>query len=39
MFIEELDVEDIIAQLLVTEGFTSIEEIANQTIEDFHCNL
>jgi len=34
MFVEELDVEDIIAQLLVTEGFTSIDEIANQTIED-----
>ena len=34
MFVEELDVEDIIAQLLVTEGYSSIEEIANQKLEE-----
>src|SRR5258707_5628517 len=28
MFIEALDVDDVIAHLLVTEGFTSVEEIA-----------
>ncbi|HEX4113258.1 MAG TPA: transcription termination factor NusA [Stellaceae bacterium] len=28
MFIEALDVDDVIAHLLVTEGFTSLEEIA-----------
>jgi len=28
LFIDELDVEEIIAHLLVTEGFTSIEEVA-----------
>ena len=33
-FIKELDVEDIIAQLLVTEGYSAIEEIANQKIEE-----
>ena len=34
LFIEELDVEDIIAQLLVTEGYSGIEEIANQKLEE-----
>ena len=44
-FINNLDVEDIIAQLLVTEGFSSIEEIAKQEevelekIEGFDSNL
>ena len=44
-FIKELDVEDIIAQLLVTEGYSTIEEIANQKteelekIEGFDSNL
>ena len=28
-----LDVEDVIAQLLVTEGYISIEGIANESIE------
>src|SRR4051812_41894133 len=28
MFIEALDIDDVIAHLLVTEGFTSVEEIA-----------
>jgi len=31
---ELLDVEDVIAQLLVTDGYTSIESIANETIEN-----
>ena len=34
MFIEALDVDDVIAHLLVTEGFTSLEEIAFVPIED-----
>ena len=34
LFINELDVEDIIAQLLVTEGYSTIEEISNQKIEE-----
>jgi N utilization substance protein A len=34
MFIEALDVDDVIAHLLVTEGFTSVEEIAYVPIED-----
>ena len=33
-FVKELDVEDIIAQLLVTEGYTSIEEIAKQEVSE-----
>tara|TARA_Y100000590_G_C15739759_1_gene1019831 strand:- start:3845 stop:5422 length:1578 start_codon:yes stop_codon:yes gene_type:complete len=33
-FINELDVEDIIAQLLVTEGYSTIEEIAEQDIKE-----
>ncbi|PPR47535.1 MAG: hypothetical protein CFH19_00378 [Alphaproteobacteria bacterium MarineAlpha5_Bin9] len=32
MFIELLDVEDVIAQLLVTEGYVSIESIANENV-------
>src|SRR4029079_490293 len=28
MFIDALDIDDVIAHLLVTEGFTSVEEIA-----------
>ena len=31
---ELLDVEDVIAQLLVTDGYTSIESIANETLEN-----
>ncbi|MDH5488841.1 MAG: transcription termination factor NusA [Rhodospirillaceae bacterium] len=34
MFIEALDVDDMIAQLLVTEGFTSIEEVAFVPLDD-----
>jgi N utilization substance protein A len=34
MFIEALDVDDVIAHLLVTEGFTSVEEIAFVAIEE-----
>jgi N utilization substance protein A len=34
LFIEALDVEEIIAQLLVTEGFASIEEVAFVEIEE-----
>ena len=34
MISELLDVEDVIAQLLVTDGYTSIESIANETIEN-----
>ena len=34
LFINELDVEDIIAQLLVTEGYLSIEEIAKQNVSE-----
>ena len=34
LFVKELDVEDIIAQLLVTEGYSSIEEIANQQLDE-----
>ena len=33
-FVKELDVEDIIAQLLVTEGYTSIEEIEKQEVSE-----
>ncbi len=33
-FIEALDVDDVIAHLLVTEGFTSIEEVAYVPVED-----
>ncbi len=34
LFIETLNVEEVIAHLLVTEGFTSIEEVAYVPIED-----
>jgi len=33
-FIDSLDVDDVIAHLLVTEGFTSVEEVAFVPIED-----
>jgi N utilization substance protein A len=36
LFIEGLDVDETIAQLLVTEGFTSIEEIFNTPIEELN---
>ncbi len=34
MFIEALDVDDVIAHLLVTEGFSSVEEVAFVELED-----
>lgn len=34
MFIEALNVEEVIAHLLVTEGFSSIEEVAYVPVED-----
>src|SRR5499426_2753825 len=34
MFIDALDVDDVIAHLLVTEGFTSVEEVAFVAIEE-----
>ena len=34
MFIDALDVDDVIAHLLVTEGFSSVEEVAFVPIED-----
>jgi len=34
MFIEALDVDDVIAHLLVTEGFSSIEQVAFVPVED-----
>ena len=34
MYIEALDVEDVIAHLLVTEGFTTVEEVAFVPMED-----
>ncbi|MBI4968622.1 MAG: transcription termination/antitermination protein NusA [Rhodospirillales bacterium] len=34
LFIDALDVDDVIAHLLVTEGFTSVEEVAYVPIED-----
>ncbi|HEX3535262.1 MAG TPA: transcription termination factor NusA [Stellaceae bacterium] len=34
MFIEALDIDDVIAHLLVTEGFTSLEEVAYVPVED-----
>ncbi len=34
MFIEALDVEDVIAHLLVTEGFASVEEVAFVPLDD-----
>ena len=34
LFVEALDVDDVIAGLLVTEGFTSVEELAFTPLED-----
>src|SRR5215475_201372 len=34
MFMDALDVDDVIAHLLVTEGFTSLEEVAYVALED-----
>jgi N utilization substance protein A len=34
LFIEALNVEEVIAHLLVTEGFTSVEEVAYVPVED-----
>ncbi|MBF0334696.1 MAG: transcription termination/antitermination protein NusA [Alphaproteobacteria bacterium] len=34
LFIEALDVDDVIAHLLVTEGFTTVEEVAYVPLED-----
>ena len=34
MFIDALDVDDVIAHLMVAEGFSSIEEIAETNIDD-----
>jgi transcription termination/antitermination protein NusA len=34
MFIDALDVDDVIAHLLVTEGFTSVEEVAFVALEE-----
>jgi N utilization substance protein A len=34
MFIDALDIDDVIAHLLVTEGFTSLEEVAYVPVED-----
>jgi N utilization substance protein A len=34
MFIEALDVDEVIAHLLVNEGFTSVDEVAYVAIED-----
>lgn len=36
LFIEALDVDEVIAHLLVAEGFTSIEEIAETPIEEMN---
>src|SRR3546814_12446340 len=33
-FIDALDVDDVIAHLLVTEGFTSVDQVAYVPIED-----
>src|SRR5246127_1157604 len=34
MFIDALDIDDVLAHLLVTEGFTSLEEVAYVPLED-----
>ena len=34
MFVESLDVDDVIAHLLVTEGFSSVEEVAFVPVND-----
>ncbi|MAR44496.1 MAG: transcription termination/antitermination protein NusA, partial [Flavobacteriaceae bacterium] len=31
---ESLDVEDVIAQLLVTDGYTTVESIATETLDN-----
>src|SRR5690606_22964010 len=36
LFIEALDVDEVIAHLLVAEGFTSIEEIAETPIDELN---
>ena len=36
IFIDSLDVDDVIAHLMVAEGFTSIEEIANSNVEELN---
>lgn len=36
LFIEALDVDDVIAHLLIAEGFTSIEEIAETPVEEMN---
>jgi transcription termination/antitermination protein NusA len=34
MFVQSLDVDEVVAQLLVTEGFSSIEDVAYVALED-----
>lgn len=34
LFIEALDIDDVIARLLIAEGFTKVEEIAETTLEE-----
>lgn len=36
LFIEALDVDDVIAQLLVTEGFARVEEVAETPVEELN---
>lgn len=36
LFIEALDVDDVIAHLLVAEGFTSVEELAETPVEELN---
>ncbi len=36
LFIEALDIDEVIAQLLVVEGFTSVEEIAQTPVEELN---
>jgi transcription termination/antitermination protein NusA len=36
-FVEALDIDDVIAHLLVTEGFTEVEEVAYVPLEDISC--
>ena len=36
IFIESLDVDDVIAHLIVAEGYSSIDDIANTSIEDLN---
>ncbi len=36
LFIEALDIDEVIAQLLVVEGFTAVEEIAETPIEELN---